>query len=140
LAVGNTDQSNQFRVQGFNRRRFDPMSQELRNKFANYADKRTEYQTSILQALSLMNGKLTSDATDLTKSGTLAAIADSPFMSTESKLNALYLATLSRKMKPTEASRLVRYVDGGGPSKDSAKALADVFWALLNSSEFILNH
>ena len=39
-----------------------------------------------------------------------------------------------------ETSRLVRYVEGGGPSKDSAKALADVFWMLLNSSEFILNH
>ena len=113
---------------------------ELRNKFANYSDKKTEYQTSILQALALMNGRLTADATSLTRSGTLAAIADSPFLDTEGKLNALFLATLSRKMKPNEAARLVRYVDGGGPSKDGDKALADVFWTLLNSSEFILNH
>jgi hypothetical protein len=34
----------------------------------------------------------------------------------------------------------VPYVDKGGPSGDSRKALADVYWALLNSSEFILNH
>jgi hypothetical protein len=28
----------------------------------------------------------------------------------------------------------------GGPSGDERRALADVFWVLLNSSEFILNH
>lgn len=139
LAVGNTDGSNRFIQQG-QRRRFDPMATELRSKFANYADKRTEYQTSILQALALMNGKMTADATSLTKGGTLAAIADSPFMDTEGKLNALYLSCLSRKMKPSEQSRMVRYVESGGPSKDTNKALADIFWALLNSSEFILNH
>ena len=39
-----------------------------------------------------------------------------------------------------ELERLVKYVEKGGPSSDSKKALADVFWALLNSSEFIFNH
>jgi hypothetical protein len=141
LAVGNVNPASQLRQPGFaGRRAFNQMAFELRNKFANYSDKRTEYQTSILQALSLMNGRLTADATSLSRGGTLAAIADSPFMDTESKLNALYLASLSRKMRAEEATRLVRYVDSGGPSKDEAKALADVFWALLNSSEFILNH
>jgi hypothetical protein len=126
---------------GGNRRNaFDPRMVDFRNRFANYADRRTEYQTSILQALALMNGKLTADASSLKAGGTLVAVANSPFMSTEGKLNALYLATLSRKMRPEEKSRLTRYVDAGGPSKDQAKALTDVFWALLNSSEFILNH
>ncbi len=141
LAIGNMEGTPRGPYQGFaGRRSFNPMAQELRNKFANYADKRTEYQTSILQALALMNGKLTADATSLTKGGTLAAIADSPFMDTEGKLNALFLASVSRKLKPAETSRLVRYVESGGPSKDQSKALADVYWALLNSSEFILNH
>ena len=35
---------------------------------------------------------------------------------------------------------LVPYIEKGGPSGDPKKALADVFWALLNSSEFIFNH
>jgi hypothetical protein len=35
---------------------------------------------------------------------------------------------------------LVAYVNTGGPTGDAKKALADVFWALLNTSEFILNH
>ena len=39
-----------------------------------------------------------------------------------------------------ELRRFTRYVDQGGPSRNSRKALADVFWALLNSAEFRLNH
>jgi len=137
-AVGSFDNGT---PQGFRQvGRFNPMAAELRTKFANYSDKKTEYQTSILQALALMNGRMTADATSLTRSKTLAAIADSPFMDTEGKLNALFLSSLSRKMRPQETSRLVRYVESGGPSKDQSKALADVFWSLLNSSEFILNH
>ena len=43
-------------------------------------------------------------------------------------------------MRDDEAERLVAYVKKGGPDGDERKALADVFWALLNSSEFIFNH
>ena len=39
-----------------------------------------------------------------------------------------------------ELAGLVEYVDSGGPSKDEKTALGDVFWALLNSSEFLFNH
>jgi hypothetical protein len=31
-------------------------------------------------------------------------------------------------------------VDRGGPTLDPKRALADVFWALLNSPEFSFNH
>jgi hypothetical protein len=116
------------------------MRSEFLSKFANASDKRTEHQTSILQALSLMNGKFVADATGLQSSGTLGAVLDAPFMDTRDRLDALYLAALSRPMRPQEAARLVPYVNKGGPSGDPRKALADVFWTLLNSSEFILNH
>ena len=53
-------------------------------KFASQ-DKRTETQTSILQALSLMNGKLVADATNVERSETLAAVADAPFLDTPGK-------------------------------------------------------
>ena len=43
-------------------------------------------------------------------------------------------------MRGSEAGKLIAYVKGGGPSKNSKRAFADVFWVLLNSSEFILNH
>jgi hypothetical protein len=109
-------------------------------RFSNAGDKRTEYQTSILQALSLMNGRFTADVTDIEKSMTLAAIVDAPFLNTAGRVEALYLATLSRAPRAEELRRLTAYVDAGGPRKDSKAALADVFWALLNSSEFFLNH
>jgi hypothetical protein len=35
---------------------------------------------------------------------------------------------------------LVPYVKSGGPAQSPRKALADVLWALLNSSEFLFNH
>jgi hypothetical protein len=113
---------------------------EFLQKFANHQDKKTEVQTSILQALALMNGKFIADATSVEKSETLAAIIDFPAFTTGDRIEKLYLAALSRKPRPQELERLVKYVDKGGANNNPKAALADVFWALLNSSEFILNH
>jgi hypothetical protein len=112
---------------------------EFVSKFGSH-DKPTEVQTSILQALALMNGKFVADATNVERSEALAAIADAPFLDTAGRLEALYLAAVSRKPTADELDRLVKYVNGGGPKHNTKTALADVFWALLNSSEFILNH
>jgi hypothetical protein len=108
-------------------------------KFANQ-EKRTEWQTSILQALALMNGKFIDDATSVEHSKTLAAIVDAPFLTTPQRIETLHLATLSRRPRAEELERLVAYVKSGGPAGNEKDALADVFWALLNSGEFILNH
>jgi hypothetical protein len=113
---------------------------EFVGRFSNHTDKRTEFQTSILQALALMNGKFVSDATSIEKSVTLSGVIDAPWMKTSEKVEALYLAALSRKPRAEELERMVKFVDRGGPDGNKDKALADVFWALLNSSEFILNH
>jgi hypothetical protein len=103
-------------------------------------DKKTETQTSILQALALMNGKFVADATSVERSMTLSAAAEFPGWSTEQRIETLYLAALSRLPRQEELVRLTAYVNQGGPSGDQRRALADVFWVLLNSSEFILNH
>jgi hypothetical protein len=108
-------------------------------KFSNQ-DNRTEWQTSILQALALMNGKFVDDATSIERSKTLAAVVDAPFLNTEQRIETLYLATVSRKPRPEELARLVKYVTIGAPKESQKDAFADVFWALLNSGEFILNH
>ncbi|GIW81529.1 MAG: hypothetical protein KatS3mg105_3336 [Gemmatales bacterium] len=104
----------------------------------------TEYQSSILQALMLMNGDFIGSATDganLEKTERLAAIWDAPFLDTTAKkVEVLFLATLSRMPSAEELDRMVRYVDSGGPKKNPRAAIADVFWALLNSSEFMFNH
>jgi hypothetical protein len=108
-------------------------------KFASQ-ERKTETQTSILQALSLMNGKFIADATSLERSTTLAAVADAPFLSMARRIETLYLAALSRRPRAEEMARMVTYIEGGGPRGSQDSALADVFWVLLNSSEFILNH
>jgi hypothetical protein len=114
---------------------------EFLAKFANHSDKRTEFQTSILQALALMNGRFVEDATSVERSRTLAAVIDSPFLgTTEKKIETLYLSALSRKPRADEMQRFLKYVNDGGANGDGKKALADVFWALLNSSEFLFNH
>lgn len=113
---------------------------DIQGRFANPVDRRTEHQTSILQALALMNGRFIADATSLDRSETLAAVLDVPFMDTKQRLDTLYMSALGRPMHGSEAGRLIDYVDGGGPSRNPNRALADVFWVLLNSSEFILNH
>jgi hypothetical protein len=133
-----------------NPRRFDNTGVRGRflAQFANSSDKPTEAQTSILQALSMMNGQLTATATALERSETLAALLDAPFMDTAERIETMCLASLSRKPTPRELASMVRYVEKGGSAgqtstdqdKNYQLALADVFWVLLNSGEFFLNH
>jgi len=113
---------------------------EFLELFRDESSRPTQKRTTILQALALMNGGFVADATSLERSRTLAAIAEFPVLKTGDRVEALYLAALGRLPRPRETRRLEAYVDSGGPSQDKRQALADVFWALLNSSEFLLNH
>jgi hypothetical protein len=114
-----------------------PARGQFLGRFA--AQEKIEYQTSILQSLYLMNNEFIADRTSLDKNRTLATLAEQR-TSTSRKVESLYLVVLSRKPRPAESERFVKYVEKGGPAGDSKKALADVFWVLLNSPEFILNH
>lgn len=100
----------------------------------------TDRQTSILQALALMNGQFTSAATSLESSSTLSAVTEFPLMKDQERIETLYLAALTRKPRADELERLTTYVASGGPMKNQKAALADVFWALLNCPEFLFNH
>ena len=126
-----------------NQRYYDPYNRNARGLFNNMfpsSNRPTEQQTSILQALLMMNSKFVADQTSIEKSDTLAAIIDAPFMDTEKKIDTLFLSALSRKATAEERERFTSYVDRGGPSENKAKALTDVFWVLLNSTEFMFNH
>jgi hypothetical protein len=112
---------------------------EFLSRFASQ-DKRTEHQTSILQALALMNGRFVTDATHLERSEVLAAVIDAPFLDNAQRIETLFLAALTRKPRPEESERMTKYVAAGGAKGEARAALADVFWVLLNSSEFMLNH
>jgi hypothetical protein len=97
-------------------------------------------QTSIQQALFLMNNRLMNDATSLTGSPVLAAVTKATRRSPAQQIEELHLAVLSRPPRPEESERFVRYVESAGAAGDRTAALGDVFWVLLNSPEFALNH
>jgi Protein of unknown function (DUF1549)/Protein of unknown function (DUF1553) len=112
---------------------------DFETRFSDTSVPRTEAQTTILQALALMNGKYVADATDLKQSRVFAAIADAPYLDTHGRIEMLYLTALSRRPEESEFKQLSDYVGAAAKSNQSA-ALADVFWSLLNSAEFVLNH
>jgi hypothetical protein len=109
-------------------------------QFSDSNSSPTERQTSVLQALSMMNGRLVNDATGLESSRTIAGILDYPGFDDSRRVEALFLATLNRRPRPEELERFVKYVEAEGADKESSRAVSDVFWTLLNSSEFSLNH
>jgi hypothetical protein len=88
----------------------------------------------------MMNNQLIVTATNPDQGIVLGAIVAAPFMSDADKIEALFLAALSRKPTPEESAKFLRYVEKGGATGNKKKALADVFWALLNSTEFLFNH
>ena len=118
----------------------DQARQEFLDNFQDDSDAPTERASTILQALQMMNGTFIDNATDLADSQTLAGVIDAPFLDASGKVETLFLATLSRPPTDVEREKFVSYVSSGGASEDEQAALSDVFWALLNSSEFLLNH
>lgn len=122
---------------------FDVQAQTPRGRFAKQfptGGKATESQTSILQALMMMNGTEMAQQTTIKTGQTLTAIVDAPFLTTETRIDALYRAVVCRNPTAEEREKFASYVDRGGPSGDKTKALADVMWVLLNSTEFLFNH
>ena len=98
----------------------------------------TTFNGTIPQTLMMMNGELINKATDVEQGGFLHRLTVDAKMNNAAKINHLYLAALARKPTAQEialANELMLLRKG-----DPAAALADVWWAVLNSNEFILNH
>ena len=136
-SIGRYETFQQFQPFQFNQ---NPMRTDFVELFAPDNNSQTERRTTILQALSLMNGQITASATDIERSATLTAVVDFPFMKSADRIDSLYLATLSRKPRSDELDRLVKYIEADQTTRNEKQALADIFWALLNSSEFLFNH
>lgn len=135
------------------------------------------FEGTIPQALMLLNGRLTQEGSALIPGNALAQILHQPG-DDASKIQALYLRTLSREARPEEVDHWMAFLrrprpvwapspsptsstsgpapqpgkdpDGLGPlrrvgarggARDArGQAFEDLFWALLNASEFNLNH
>jgi hypothetical protein len=97
-------------------------------------------ETTILQALAMMNGDFINSATAPESSRTLRSIVDFPLMSQDERLESLFLAALSRRPTAAELERCRTVLKDASTPAAEAAALGDIFWVLLNSSEFLLNH
>ena len=132
-------------------------------------DEASSFNGTVPQALVMMNGELVrnalsgangsflrrvlegtvskpDDATDKTKSPRTTASAPQPKLTgikppktIPQKIEVLYLTALARKPSPAELSALDKAFHNSG-NRDPILGLQDVFWALLNSNEFIMNH
>ncbi len=108
--------------------------------FASREDRPVESETTIIQALTMMNGSYIDGAINPETGQALGAIVKAPFLDTQGRIETLYLATLTRRPRPDELALLVGFVDRRKTAGEKDKALADIFWAILNGPEFHLNH
>jgi hypothetical protein len=108
--------------------------------FARRQERPVEAETTIIQALTMMNGSYVDAATNPETGQVLGAIVKAPFLDTPGRIETLYLATLTRRPRPDELAVLIPFVERRKSADDQAKALADIFWAILNGPEFHLNH
>lgn len=95
---------------------------------------------TVLQALMLLNGDLVNEVAHPVNSRVLAAILELPGLSLRERTDAMFLSTLSRPITEPEWQRLHTKLQSVNNDADRQVLLSDVYWTLLNSSEFRLNH
>jgi hypothetical protein len=164
LAIGESDDpASMMAAPVFPGRESSQLRTLVMELFKNENADAVDSETTILQALALMNSPVIDQSTAPGRGSTLAALLDAPFLDTRSRIEMLYLCTLSRRPTADESQRLIKYIERGGAhaaskpklgnvfqqmiTTDKSKsrsdqeiALGDIFWALLNSSEFLTNH
>ncbi len=100
-------------------------------------DEATTFNGSIPQALMMMNGELTTRAVNADRGSFLNGVVMGPGADKD-KVTTLYLASLGRYPTAKELASTSALFRSAGANK--LLAYQDLFWALLNSNEFIVNH
>jgi hypothetical protein len=120
----------------------EKLRQQWLNQFSqafgtDEGDESTTFNGTIPQTLMMFNGELIERATDGGPGSFLDAIVerDEKF---QLKINQLYLAAFSRM--PTKPERNAVDQLYRAANWNEKETLQDLWWALLNSNEFILNH
>jgi hypothetical protein len=100
-------------------------------------DAQEEQFGGVRQSLLMMNGDLIRRAVNSQQEGLLKSLSASE-LSFDKKVEHLFLAALSRPPSRREL-RAVQDLLATSGNRESV-ALEDIWWALLNSSEFLLDH
>lgn len=113
------------------------MQQFVRAFGTDENDESTSFDGTIPQALMMMNGDLMQSALSDSKGGLLSQVLTDNKLSTFDKVKRLYMATVGRIPSKNEFDRANRVLL---KAKSATEAYQDLYWALLNSNEFIFNH
>ena len=150
------------------RQRTEWLGQFVRTFGTDENDESTDFNGTVPQALVMMNGELIRNAINGQQGGFLRRVLDGSVLKTDEsaaksksgrvsaasrskpipvkfakgnpgKIEILYLTALARKPNSSELAAFDKAFHNSG-DRDPIHGLQDVFWALLNSNEFIFNH
>ena len=107
----------------------------------NEEDEPTLFSGSIPQALMMMNGELVRSAVSADQGSYLhTVLSDGRYRNDNARIQQLYVAALGRMPGRGEIGALSSHVQSSRDPSAKLAAYQDIYWALLNSNEFIVNH
>jgi len=102
-------------------------------------DESTTFNGTIPQALMMMNSELIEKACSIERGSFLFESMSKPGTELQ-KIQELYLAALSRHPTRSELSKVSKLLSDNKYRGQPLNAYQDLFWALLNSNEFVFIH
>jgi len=104
----------------------------------NEDEEPTNFNGSIPQALLMMNGALVQKAISAEPGSYIHAVLSDPRHRNDvARIDAFYVSALGRSPTRAETGQLQKMMKS---YRDPVQAYQDLYWALLNSNEFIVNH
>ena len=119
------------------RRRDDWMRQFVVAFGTDEGDETTTFNGSIPQSLMMFNGDLIRDAISIESGSWLQQLSQYK-SSPQEKVQFLFIAGLGRKAKPEEITIATQLMEAR--KREVGGMLQDLWWAILNSNEFIFIH
>jgi hypothetical protein len=116
--------------------RVDWLAQFNRNMRTDDGQEESHF-SGVRQTLMMMNGELMRKAVSSQQGGILKTLSTSE-MPFDKKVEHLFLSALSRQPNARELRAANTILTSS--KLDQAAALEDIWWAILNSNEFILDH
>jgi hypothetical protein len=116
----------------------DPLRMEFVRVMRPPPGSPTEFRGSTLQSLMMMNGQVMAGLT-APQANRLIAALDAPFMTDYDRIEAVYLAALSRVPDTAERDTVARIIGECKTPDERSQIQSDLLWALLNSTEFAFN-
>ena len=118
----------------------DTWLNSLVSNFGDDEGNEVNFNGTVVQALLMMNGNEINTAINRPEKGSVALAYSRNKGNPTRVINDLYLAALGRPAKPAEIANITRKMVMRVKDKDQMAPYQDLFWALLNSNEFMLNH